>query len=108
MISLSATHRRRAYTKADQIVDIVSADFSEWEDILEGDTVVLTCKFRRRGADAIFYEVWEYFFSKVELENDHPAMQDAIADGHDPDQAEFISYVPLTHVRTMDGEPWVV
>jgi hypothetical protein len=64
MISLSATHRRRAYTKADQIVDIVSADFSEWEDILEGDTVVLTCKFRRRGADAIFYEVWEYFFSK--------------------------------------------
>jgi hypothetical protein len=61
MISLSATHRRRAYTKADQIVDIVSADFSEWEDILEGDTVVLTCKFRRRGADAIFYEVWEYF-----------------------------------------------
>jgi hypothetical protein len=45
---------------------------------------------------------------RLELENDHPAMQDAIADGHDPDQAEFISYVPLTHVRTMDGEPWVV
>lgn len=64
MISLAATHRRRAYSEADQHVDIVSAAFSEWEDLLEGDTVVLTCKFRRRGADAIQYEVWEYFFSK--------------------------------------------
>ena len=37
------------------------------------------------------------------LEDDHPAMQDAIADGHNPDQAEFLAYVRWDEVRNQSG-----
>lgn len=42
---------------------------------------------------------------RLELEDDHPAMQDVIADGFDPDQAEIMDIVHVANVRTMDGVP---
>jgi len=43
---------------------------------------------------------------RLELDEDHPAMMDAQADGFDPEVAEFIDYIPLTSIRTTYGDPW--
>jgi hypothetical protein len=43
---------------------------------------------------------------RLELEDDHPAMRDAVADGFDADQAEFIDIVPAYAVQTVNGEPY--
>lgn len=39
--------------------DVISAGPLQWEDVLEGDGVAVTIKYRARTME---YEVWEYFF----------------------------------------------
>lgn len=43
---------------------------------------------------------------RLDLEDTHPAMQDAIADGHDKETAEFIDHVHMQDVRDQDGNVW--
>ena len=45
----------------------------------------------------------EFVTVRLDLPDDHPAMQDAIADGFSADQAEFIDLIHVSHVRTVDG-----
>lgn len=42
---------------------------------------------------------------RFHLEVDHPAVQDAIGDGHDPEQAEFYAIVSVYDVVDQFGQP---
>lgn len=48
----------------------------------------------------------DFLVVRLELEDDHPAMQDAVADGFDPEQVEFIESVHVQDARTTDGIPY--
>jgi hypothetical protein len=43
-----------------------------------------------------------YLHVRLELPDGHSALQDAAADGFDPEQAEFIAIVPVRKVRLMN------
>lgn len=50
-----------------------------------------------------------YATIRLELDEDHSAMRDARADGLLDSEhilPEFIAIVPLSQVRTLDGDPW--
>jgi hypothetical protein len=64
------------------------------------------------GRDLLAYahelsgERGEYVNCRVVLDDDHSAMQDAIADGHDPDQAEFFDFIAVEDITTLEGDPF--
>lgn len=71
---------------------------------------MIRCDSPTFGDDLLAYvqrQEKEMLIVRFDLPADHPAVKDAIADGHSYEQAEFIDYVPVSDCRTTDGVPYV-
>lgn len=87
MLTFARAHLERRVLKEEHY-DILSCVFSRWEDLLEGDTVVITVKMRKgRGPGQIEYQVWEYFFSS------------------DQDE-DRVAYCQVAHTGEGDADDW--